>query len=238
MFATNNPSRVNIDEANKHLQMLMERINELEATVKEQTEALIRKDDQTAMQLTEMEREKNSQVGRLQRELRESENTVEQIREMCRDRDITIAKLRQKAAILDDILKYKPMFEKLGFHLIQGERIAVDMAKDSENDYKPMKPPGKGSTRTASSQSHHQDRERAYNGQTVDSGKSSPHHTSTPSHKAPSGSMKQQLATDLLMGTSYGKPSTQDVLYNAFNFDGPSLPQSLQRDPADKELYL
>ncbi|XP_019645733.1 PREDICTED: vimentin-type intermediate filament-associated coiled-coil protein-like [Branchiostoma belcheri] len=122
------PTRTSIKEANEHLQQLYGRVAELEKTVQEQAESLIKKDEQMQTRLKEVTQEKDSEIAELRRSLEASEAHVQKLVASLKERDATMHHLQHKCQLLEDISQYKPMLEGLLARVVEAEQLG-------ESDY-------------------------------------------------------------------------------------------------------
>ncbi|XP_077981316.1 vimentin-type intermediate filament-associated coiled-coil protein-like [Glandiceps talaboti] len=107
------PSRSSIREANDHLQALYKRVDDLEQTVKEQAESMIKKDEQMQTALKEVSQHKDKEITELRKTLESSEAQLQRLLATTREKDAQIAHLLSKCQLLDDICITKPALEKL-----------------------------------------------------------------------------------------------------------------------------
>ncbi|XP_013419482.2 uncharacterized protein LOC106180130 [Lingula anatina] len=114
-------SKLNIQEANRHLQALHMRVQELESMVKEQAEALIRKDEQMQVKIAELVSAKEAEVTQFQQALYISEQKVQNLMTLSRNKDARIFQLKQRCEHLDELLKTKPVLENILEILKQAE---------------------------------------------------------------------------------------------------------------------
>lgn len=110
-------SRLNIREANEHLQQLHQRVYELENQLQLQAihvEELQRANGDLEQRVhdllrekAETVREKDSQLVELGERLAESEDRVQQLLEAAHERDSTLLKLEKKARLFYEVLEHK-----------------------------------------------------------------------------------------------------------------------------------
>ena len=117
MFPSQSPTRTNIEEANKHLQLLHARIMELEQTVKSQADEFQtlcqKKDADMALKVTELKRAKDGEIKDLRHRLDVSERQVQKLTHRNKDKDAVIASLQEKCKWADELLSYYPILHKL-----------------------------------------------------------------------------------------------------------------------------
>ena len=104
-------NKSNIKEANEHLQKLYQRVQDLESTVQEQAEAMIRRDEEAVSALRELGRAKDREIAELRKSLESSEVHVQQLMGAFRDKDAQISRLKQRSKILDDVCQELPSLE-------------------------------------------------------------------------------------------------------------------------------
>lgn len=125
-------SRVNIEEANKHLKQLHHRVIELENQVQMQTihaDELRRANLELQQRLKESDSEKNSRILELTERLRQSERHVQQLLEAAEERDAAVSKLEKKARLFYEVVEHKSSLERI---LQVMEELSV-LQEDSEN---------------------------------------------------------------------------------------------------------
>lgn len=99
--------RTSIEEANKHLQQLHERVNHLETTVKEQSENLIAKDKLLHIRVTELGSAKDKEMEVLTNKLIASERTMSILQEELERKNQQIIALQQSHSTLRRLLNFK-----------------------------------------------------------------------------------------------------------------------------------
>ena len=105
--------RTSIEEANKHLNLLHSRVNELEKTVTEQRDALIAKDEHLQSKITEISSAKNTEIESLQRKLHETEQTVFLLQQQVQRKDEVIATLQHNFGIVETLLNHRVSVQNL-----------------------------------------------------------------------------------------------------------------------------
>ncbi|CAD5119817.1 unnamed protein product [Dimorphilus gyrociliatus] len=107
-------NRSSIQEANSHIEMLYERIRELEATLANQSEAMRDMQTEHEHQLQQLSSYKDTQISALQQHLDSSEHTVRKLMKKSKSRELE-AQRREHALTseFERILYYKPTLEKL-----------------------------------------------------------------------------------------------------------------------------
>ncbi|KAK3784497.1 hypothetical protein RRG08_004680 [Elysia crispata] len=99
--------RTSIEEANRHLQQLHERVNHLETTVKEQNENLIAKDKLLHIRVSELGSTKDKEIEGLANKLLASERTVSVLQEELERKNQQIVALQHSHSKLRRLLNFK-----------------------------------------------------------------------------------------------------------------------------------
>ena len=136
MFSPSSPARTNIEEANKHLQLLHGRIQELENTVKEQTESLMKKDESMQLKLRDLVAQQDEEVQFLREKVEAGENQNHKLKAIIKEKDDNIIQLQQKCDILNDILKSTPALQQLVLTMSKAQMLVngdVGSVPDSSN---------------------------------------------------------------------------------------------------------
>lgn len=106
--------RSSIQEANNHIEMLYERIRELEATLANQSEAMTEMQKEHEHQLQQLSSYKDSQISALKQHLDSSEHTVRKLMKKSKTRELeTQRREHVLTSEFERILYYKPTLEKL-----------------------------------------------------------------------------------------------------------------------------
>lgn len=111
--ATPSPTRSMIKEANDHLQLLHQKVMELEKTVQEQAEALIKKDEYMQTKLRELMEMKDAHILEHKRTLESYEQRMQKLEQQCRDKDAQLEAMTQKCISVDELDTFVPALEKL-----------------------------------------------------------------------------------------------------------------------------
>ena len=109
-------SRVNIEEANKHLKQLHQRVTELENQVHMQSihiDELQQTNIELQQRLKETDSEKNSRISDLTEKLQESESHVQQLLEAAEERDAAVLKLEKKARLFYEVVEHKSSLARI-----------------------------------------------------------------------------------------------------------------------------
>ncbi|KAH6941021.1 hypothetical protein HPB50_012063 [Hyalomma asiaticum] len=107
------PTRSSIKEANDHLQLLHVKVAELERTVQEQAEALIKKDEAMQMRIRDVGDAKDARIAELEAQLAAAEERLRKHEELLRERDMQLELLSHRYALVDEVAAYTPVVEKL-----------------------------------------------------------------------------------------------------------------------------
>lgn len=107
------PTRSSIKEANDHLQLLHVKVAELERTVQEQAEALIKKDEAMQMRIRDVGDAKDARIAELEVQLATAEERLRKHEELLRERDMQLELLSHRYALVDEVAAYTPVVEKL-----------------------------------------------------------------------------------------------------------------------------
>lgn len=107
------PNRTSIKEANDHLQLLHERVMELENTTKEQTEALKKKDEILQSTIRDITDLKDAEIHDLANIIDQLRDRVKKLEHLLREKDQQIELLNHRCSIAEDVASYTPAVEKL-----------------------------------------------------------------------------------------------------------------------------
>lgn len=120
------PTRSSIKEANDHLQLLHVKVSELERTVQEQAEALIKKDEAMQVRIRDVGDAKDGRIAELEALLASAEQRLKKHEELLRERDMQLELLSHRYALVDEVAAYTPAVEKL---LAAMKRLPVRTAR-------------------------------------------------------------------------------------------------------------
>lgn len=144
--ANPSPTRSSIKEANDHLQLLHQRVVELETTVQNQAEALMKKDEIMQAKLRELAEIKDLEIDELTKRLEYSEEKLKKLEHLLRDKDQVIEQLSNRCVSAEEVSAYTPAIEKLLAAMrklpsknIQGKHIKVkrNMIRNHKSERKP-----------------------------------------------------------------------------------------------------
>lgn len=113
MFANQSPKRTNIEEANKHLQLLHQRVVDLEKLVEQRQEELDTRNTQIHHQLQRATVEKDAQIEELNKKVKILESMLHVSQITVRENEQTISVLESKAKKYDEICELSPMLANL-----------------------------------------------------------------------------------------------------------------------------
>ncbi len=119
------PAKSSIKEANDHLQALYKRVSELESTVKEQAESLMKRDEEAQRNLQELSRNKDREITELRKSLEASEAHVQGLLSNSRDKDTVISHLQYKCKLLEDATQSLPALDQLMRVLTEAQRFST-----------------------------------------------------------------------------------------------------------------
>lgn len=140
------PTKSSIKEANDHLQALYKRVSDLETTVKEQAESLMKRDEEAQQNIEEVARNSGREISELRKSLEASESHVQSLLASCREKDTLISHLQYKCKLLDDACQTLPALDQLSRVLIEGQRFSGGTTARSNhvvgNCTKTTSPPG------------------------------------------------------------------------------------------------
>ena len=117
------PTKSSIKEANEHLQALYQRVSELETTVKEQAESLMKRDEDAQRSIDDLTRAKDREINELRKSLEASEGHVQSLLGSCREKDTLISHLQYKCKLLDDATRCIPTLDQLMKVLLEAQRF-------------------------------------------------------------------------------------------------------------------
>lgn len=131
MFAGSpSPNKCSIKEANEHLQLLHQRVEELETTVQEQAEALIKKDDAHQTEINDLILKHEIVLQDLIKNLDQTEERLRRSGQIIREKDALLDQLSQRFSQFDDLTSFTPVLERLVYSL---KKIPVARCTGSRN---------------------------------------------------------------------------------------------------------
>ncbi|XP_071954289.1 vimentin-type intermediate filament-associated coiled-coil protein-like [Antedon mediterranea] len=105
------PSKSSIKEANEHFQALYNRISELEKTVKDQAEAIIKRDDEEQQRMNAVTQKHQEEVTKLTTNLETAEKKIEILSRNLQEKSAVTTTLQYKCQIITDLCASIPAFE-------------------------------------------------------------------------------------------------------------------------------
>ncbi|XP_069126755.1 vimentin-type intermediate filament-associated coiled-coil protein-like [Argopecten irradians] len=113
-------SRTNIQEANKHLHAMHQRIASLENTIQHQNQTLIDRDLMYQQQFQQLKAVKEEEIKTIQNRLHEEERDskekdklLEVQKQLAEEKDLKIKELEEKVNILKQILQFLPNLKSM-----------------------------------------------------------------------------------------------------------------------------
>jgi len=105
-------NKVNIKEANEHLQQLHQKVGELENQV-EMKSLRIEELQEANKLLADTVQQKNEEISQLTEKLHDSEQQVQRLLSSALERDETATKLEQKARLFYEAVEHRPSLARL-----------------------------------------------------------------------------------------------------------------------------
>ena len=125
------PKKTSIQEANRHLIALHTRVAQLERLVKEQSLALIKKDEWIKAKLREVNAQKDMEISELNRRVQTAEHGANILSQHYKLQETIIADLDEKCAVLESIAKHKPALDALVDCLSKAEQLGINTTPPS-----------------------------------------------------------------------------------------------------------
>lgn len=125
-------STIQIKEANAHLAALHQRVTELEGTIREQAESLIRKDEHYQAVLKDFVDTKDRELAELQKRLIHSEEETQRLTAAIKDKDRELERARHHSRLLAQICQRRPLLETLVSLMAEAEGMACLPALEVE----------------------------------------------------------------------------------------------------------
>lgn len=107
------PNRTSIKEANDHLQLLHQRVMDLESTTREQSEALKKKDELLQTTIRDITDLKDAEIHDLATIIDQLRDRIKKLEHLLREKDQQIELLNHRCNIAEDVASYTPAVEKL-----------------------------------------------------------------------------------------------------------------------------
>uniref|UniRef100_A0A0X3PEF3 Vimentin-type intermediate filament-associated coiled-coil protein n=1 Tax=Schistocephalus solidus TaxID=70667 RepID=A0A0X3PEF3_SCHSO len=125
--------KTTIEEANKHLNALSKRIEELEAALEEQKAEMERREVIYTESVKELHELRDQETATLSAKVKEYGSTIRCLESDLRRRDTELNILRQRCRILDEILRYKASLAKLTITLEQAEQYSKSVYRTTQD---------------------------------------------------------------------------------------------------------
>lgn len=116
-------STLQIKEANAHLAALHQRVAELEGTIREQAESLIRKDEHYQALLKKIVAAKDRELTEIQKRLIHSEEETQRLAATIKDKDRELERARHHSRLLVQICERRPLLEALVSVMAEAEGL-------------------------------------------------------------------------------------------------------------------
>ena len=159
-FPSESPSKANIQEANKHLQMLHARVNELERELTRQASDFISRDQTRQIHFEELLKLRDAEISQLNAANQLAEENIKDLESKLSEKVSVIEELEDKCRVLDQVLQCKPVLDSM-VKLLNVYQSCQNHAHDSSsksNGKTPNSSPssaenGTRTTRTATTES-------------------------------------------------------------------------------------
>nr|VZI37092.1 unnamed protein product [Spirometra erinaceieuropaei] len=125
--------KTNIEEANKHLDALAKRIEELEAALEEQKAEMERRDEVYTQSVKELHQLRDQETASLSAKVKEYGSTIRCLESDIKRRDAELNILRQRCRMLDEIMRYKASLAKLTITLEQAEQYSKSVYRTTQD---------------------------------------------------------------------------------------------------------
>ncbi|KAM9331417.1 vimentin-type intermediate filament-associated coiled-coil protein [Gastrophryne carolinensis] len=104
---------IHIKEANAHLAALHQRVAELEGTIREQAESLIRKDEHYQAVLRDVVDTKDREITEIQKKLVQSEEENQKLKALLKDKNREQERFQHHSHLLAQICQRRPLLDAL-----------------------------------------------------------------------------------------------------------------------------
>ncbi|EUB56615.1 Vimentin-type intermediate filament-associated coiled-coil protein [Echinococcus granulosus] len=118
----------NIEEANKHLAAMAQKIRELEKIVEDQKQEILEKDERATLCIKQLGDNHHTEVAELKSKIKDHLSTIRTLQGDVKRRDTELNILRQRARMLDEVMRYKASLAKLTITLEQAEQYSRSVA--------------------------------------------------------------------------------------------------------------
>nr|XP_002130772.1 uncharacterized protein LOC100175924 [Ciona intestinalis] len=127
-----------IEEANKHLSALNNKVTNLEATVKEQAMQLILKDKAHQEEIENLVRKQEAEINNLKTWLDGTQAEIRRMKIREKEQEMMISHLKHRCSVLDSATKFSPSLEGLLTCLMEADKLKrvnyEDMVKRQLSD--------------------------------------------------------------------------------------------------------
>jgi len=113
MYSATSPTRSMIKEANDHLQLLHQRVQQLEQTVKEQAEAMLKKDEESHARIYEIIQSKDAVINNMTQTVDELKHRVHFLEQQCHEKDCRLATFSSQQDVIAELVTYSPVLTGL-----------------------------------------------------------------------------------------------------------------------------
>ncbi|KAG8454818.1 hypothetical protein GDO86_001150 [Hymenochirus boettgeri] len=124
---------VQIKEANAHLAALHRRVSELEGTVREQAESLIRKDEQYQASIRDIADTKDREISELQNRLLQSEEATQRLINSIKEKDRELDRLKHHSHLLAQMCRNRPHLDTLVSLMIEADGMNYIPSSEKHN---------------------------------------------------------------------------------------------------------
>jgi len=220
MFSPQSPSRINIEEANKHLQMLHNRISEMEQTIQNQTETIISLEskceelENNNKELVRTSTVLENESVDLKARLEVSEQHFKEEKLQNDQKDVAINNLKGYCKNIAEIVSYQPMLQDLVSAM---SKVSFDGTKKKIHTQK---------SRNTTPQTIDN-----VNGSTENASGKAAYHSPSGSGSSRSTKFLQRTINHKMRNISVSDDDSDDVKEDGKN-------KVLQKTKRDKEMYL
>lgn len=113
MYSSISPNKTNIQEANKHLQMVHNRVEQLERALSKQASDFSQRESDQQIHFEELIKIKDAEVTALRARLKQSELVIGNLTNKLKESGGMISQLNDKSRVLDQMMQCKPILESM-----------------------------------------------------------------------------------------------------------------------------
>jgi hypothetical protein len=135
MFSKNAHNKSNIQEANKHLELLHTKINDIEKQLAEKEILFGEREKELSNALEFSIQSKDSEVSQLRNEISNKDVELKTLFDKLKEKDTVITRLQHKCAVLDYIAKHKNVFEEIVSVLSGVQRLDQKGLKEDRTSF-------------------------------------------------------------------------------------------------------